>query len=105
MVLQRDGSTDGGVAKVATVTPPRLLILDILCQTFPISRSRRTVDLDFSRTANLLICERGETAAIEAAQRADAMRDKGDLDGKAVWLRVLKAVRASQDREPVGKVH
>ena len=47
----------------------------------------------------------GGEATIEAAQRADAMLDKGDLDGKAVWLRVLKAVRELQDREPVGKVH
>jgi hypothetical protein len=75
VVLQRDGSTDGGVAKVATVTTPSLSILDILCQTFPISRSRRTVDLDIYRTDNLLICEYGDQAAIEAAQRADAMRD------------------------------
>ena len=107
MVLQRDGSTDGGVAKVATVTPPSLLIPHSphFLPDFPISRSRRTVDLDFSRTANLLIRERGETAAIEAAQRADAMLDNGDLDGKAVWLRVFKAVRELQEREPVRTVH
>ena len=45
MVLQRDGSTDGGVAKVATVTPPSLLILDILCQTFPMRRLTATICL------------------------------------------------------------
>ena len=28
----------------------------------------------------------------EAAMRADAMLEKGDLDGYAVWKRVLKAV-------------
>ena len=43
----------------------------------------------------------GQRLAVPA-QRADAMLDKGDLDGKAVWLRVLKAVRELQDREPVG---
>ena len=28
----------------------------------------------------------------ETARRADALRDKGDLDGQAVWLRIRKAV-------------
>ena len=39
------------------------------------------VDLDFSRTANLLIRERGEIAAIKAAQRADAMLDSATMVG------------------------
>ena len=72
---------------------------------FPVSRSRRTVDLDFSRTANLLIRERGDRTTVEAAQCADAMLDKGNLDGKTVWLRVLKAVRELQGREPAGVVY
>ena len=33
------------------------------------------------------------------------MLDKGDLDGKAVWLRVLRAVQELQDREPAGTLH
>ncbi len=37
--------------------------------------------------------------------RADAMLDKGDLDGKAVWLRILDAVKELQSTAPVGPVH
>ena len=48
-----------------------------------------TTDLDIYRTDNLLIREHGGQAAIEAAQRADAMLDKGDLHGKAAWRKVL----------------
>jgi hypothetical protein len=58
-----------------------------------------TTDLDIYRTANLLIGEHGDQAAIEAAQRADARLEKGDMNGKMVWLRVLRAVRELQDRE------
>ncbi len=44
-----------------------------------------TSDLDIYRTANVLIREHGEDAALEAAQRADAMLEKGRLDGQRVW--------------------
>jgi hypothetical protein len=36
-------------------------------------------DLDIYRSANVLIHEHGEDAAIEAAMRADAVLEKGDL--------------------------
>ncbi len=49
-------------------------------------------DLDIYRTANLLVKQHGEDAPIEAAIRADAMLEAGDLDGYAVWRRVLRAV-------------
>ncbi len=48
-------------------------------------------DLDIYRSANVLIRERGEDAALEAAQRADAMLAKGDLEGQAVWKRIVRA--------------
>ena len=51
------------------------------------------VDLDFYRTANLLIRDHGDQAAVEAVQRANTMLDNGDLGGKEVWLRVLQAVK------------
>jgi hypothetical protein len=41
-----------------------------------------TSDLDIYRTANVLIREHGDDAALEAAQRADAMLEKGSLDGQ-----------------------
>ncbi len=49
-------------------------------------------DLDLYRSANLLVKQHGEDAPIHAAMRADAMLDKGDLDGYAVWKRMLRAV-------------
>ncbi len=36
-------------------------------------------DLDIYRSANVLIREHGEDAAIEAAKHADAMLAKGDI--------------------------
>ncbi len=49
-------------------------------------------DLDIYRSANVLVKHHGQDAPIEAAMRADAMLDKGDLGGYAVWKRVLRAV-------------
>ncbi len=51
-----------------------------------------TSDLDIYRSANVLIREHGEDAALEAAKRADAMLEKGDLEGLAVWKRIVRAV-------------
>ena len=36
------------------------------------------------RSANVLIRQRGAGAALEAAQRADAKLERGDMDGCAV---------------------
>ncbi len=49
-------------------------------------------DLDIYRSAQMLVKRHGEDAPIEAAMRADAMLEKGDLDGFAVWKRILRAV-------------
>ncbi len=49
-------------------------------------------DLDIYRTAKLLVDKHGAEAPIHAAMKADAMLDKGDMDGRAVWLRVIKAI-------------
>ncbi len=49
-------------------------------------------DLDIYRSAQVLVKRHGADAPIYAATRADAMLDKGDLDGYAVWRRVLRAV-------------
>ncbi len=42
-------------------------------------------DLDIWRSAQVLVKLHGQDAPIHAAMRADAMLDKGDLDGYAVW--------------------
>jgi hypothetical protein len=41
--------------------------------------------IDIYRSAALLIKRHGEDAVIEAARRADAMLEAGDLDGQWVW--------------------
>ncbi len=58
-----------------------------------------TSDLDIYRTANVLIREHDDEAALEAAQCADAMLEKGSLDGQRVWKRVLAAVKEIQRQE------
>ncbi len=59
-----------------------------------------TSDLDIYRSANLLVKHHGQDAPIHAAMRADAMLDMGDLDGYAVWKRILRAVEELQGSEP-----
>ena len=61
--------------------------------------------LDIYRSARLLIIQHGEAASIIAAQRADEMLARGDMDGKTVWLAILRAVeelqRGLQDGEAI----
>ena len=59
-----------------------------------------TPDLDIFRSANLLVKPHGQEAPIHAAMRADAMLERGDLDGLAVWKRILRAVEELQGAEP-----
>ena len=49
-------------------------------------------DPDMYRSANVLIRDHGEEATLEAGMRADAMLEHGDLDGYAVWKRIVKTV-------------
>ncbi len=42
------------------------------------------------------IKQHSEDAPIHAAMRADAMLEKGELDGYAVWRRILRAVEELQ---------
>ncbi len=57
-------------------------------------------DLDIYQSANLLVKQYGGDAPIEAAMRADAMLEAGDLDGYAVWRRILRAVDELQGMAP-----
>ena len=49
-----------------------------------------------------MIRQHGDEAAIQAAYRANAMLDKGDLDGAAVWRRIVRAVEELLADAPVG---
>ena len=62
-------------------------------------------DLDIWRSANLLVKRHGPDPPLEAAMRADATLDAGDLKGYAVWKRILRAVEELQGMEPGTRVH
>ena len=66
-----------------------------------------TSDIDIFRSANELIKQYGDAADIEAAMRADELMDAGDMEGEAVWLRIVKAVEEllSEERPEGEKVH
>ncbi len=53
-------------------------------------------DLDIYRTAQVLVKQHGQDAPIHAAMRAGELLEAGDLDGYAVWKRVLRAVEELQ---------
>ncbi len=66
-----------------------------------------TSDLDIYRSTHELIKQYGDAADIEAAMRADECLATGDMDGEAVWLRIVKAVEEllSEERPKDVEVH
>ncbi len=66
-----------------------------------------TSDLDTYRAANELIEQHGEDAPIHAAMRADELLEAGDMEGEAVWLRIIKAIEEllSEERPDDAEVH
>jgi hypothetical protein len=66
-----------------------------------------TSDLDVYRSANELIKQHGDAADIEAAMRADKCLAAGDMEGKAVWIRIVKAIEEllSKERPDDAEVH
>ena len=67
------------------------------------------LDLDINRSAKLLVKQHGAEVTIHAAMLSDAMLERGDLDGWAVWLRVVRAVEELLAKRPApapgAKVH
>ena len=59
-------------------------------------------EIDIYRSAKLLIDQHGEDAPIFAAMQADKCLEAGDLDGKAVWMRVIRAIKELLDQKPPG---
>ena len=57
-------------------------------------------DLDVWRAVNLLLKRHGRDAAIVAAQRADELLAAGDVDGQAVWKRIVEAILELLRDEP-----
>lgn len=57
--------------------------------------------IDLYRTAWVLLREYGDDAPIIAARRADALLAQGDIEGRAVWLGVIRAINGlRRDRRP-----
>ncbi len=77
MVLYGGGCSEGGLEGTQTVT---------------------VSDLDIWRSARLLVDQHGDDAPIHAGMRVDAMLEAGDLDGRAVWRRILAAAECVEDR-------
>ena len=44
--------------------------------------------------------QHGDKAPIHAAMKADEMLEAGDMDGKAVWVRIMKAVEELLSGKP-----
>ncbi len=57
-------------------------------------------DLDIYRSANLLVKQHGQDAPIHAAMKADELLETGDLNGYAVWKRILRAVEELRRDSP-----
>lgn len=55
---------------------------------------------DIWRAANLLIKQHGQDAAIYASERADELLERGDVDGRAVWLRIHAELRELLREQP-----
>ena len=66
-----------------------------------------TSDLNIYRSANEFIKQHGEDAPLHAAMRADELMEAGDMDGRAVWLRIVMAIEEllSEERPDGEKVH
>ncbi len=58
-----------------------------------------TSDIDIYRSAHELIEQHGEDAPILAAMRADELMETGDMEGRAVWLGIVKAIEELQSEE------
>ena len=59
-----------------------------------------TSEINIFHTANVLIRERGNEADLVAAELADIFLEAGEVDGSAIWRRVLAAVKEIQRQEP-----
>ena len=57
-------------------------------------------ELDIWRAAQVVIKHYGDDAWFHASSRADELLDEGELDGAAVWRRILAAIEELQRTEP-----
>jgi hypothetical protein len=57
-------------------------------------------EVDIWRSAHALIKQHGADAPIYAAMKADKFLAAGDLDGSAVWKRIVQAINELMQEAP-----
>ena len=57
-------------------------------------------DLEIYRAAQATISQYGDDAGLHAAQRADELSAKGDMEGRRVWHRIEAAIDELQRAVP-----
>ena len=55
---------------------------------------------DIRRAAKLLIDQHGEDASGFAVKQADKRAEAGDMEGRRVWLRVIRVIQELQRTRP-----
>jgi hypothetical protein len=61
-------------------------------------------EIDIWRAATLLTRQHGQDAEIVAARRVDELAEREDDEGRAVWLRIRRAI-AELQAAPAGLTH
>ena len=59
-----------------------------------------TSEIDIWRLAHLLVRRHGDDAPLVAAQRADEMLARGDVEGQAMWKRNVRGVEEVKRTKP-----
>ncbi len=57
-------------------------------------------DIDIFRAATVLIKQHGHDAQLVAIKRATEMLNVGDVDGHAVWKRIVDAIKDMERETP-----
>ena len=57
-------------------------------------------EIDLWRAAQLMIGQHGESAALQAAMRSDALLDQGDVRGAEVWRRIVGIINRLEADKP-----
>lgn len=61
-------------------------------------------DLDIWRAAHMLLKQHGADAELVATRRVDELTEREDCEGRAVWLRIGRAI-AELQAAPTGRAH
>jgi hypothetical protein len=64
---------------------------------------RGALQIGVNAAANLFIKRYGDTAAIEAALRADEFGAKSDIDGQRAWIRIMEPIKQLQRTRSPGE--